>query len=61
MSYSGLPQTPRERDLVLDARAADREREMAHVADLAPRQDGRPSLFARIMGAIRRRQPRRRF
>jgi hypothetical protein len=59
MGYGGLPQTPQERELNLEARAADREREMAHVADRLPGED-RPSLFERIVRAIRGRRPRNR-
>lgn len=32
MGYGGLPKTQQEHELDLEARAADREREMAHVA-----------------------------
>lgn len=56
MGYGGFPQTPQERELNLEARAADREREMAHVADQLPGQGG-PSLFERIVRALRRRRP----
>jgi len=57
MGYGSFPKSQRERELDLDARASDREREMAHVADRVPGQDG-PNLFARIVGALRRLHPR---
>jgi hypothetical protein len=61
MGYGGLPKTQQEREIDLEMRASDREREMGHVFDAAPGQDRGPSLFDRIVRALRRRQHRSRF
>jgi hypothetical protein len=61
VGYGGRPQTNQEREWVQSARSIDRERDLAHVADLAPGQEAKPGLFARIMEAVRRRRSPRRY
>jgi len=47
-----LPKTNQEREMDLEARAADRDREMAHVADAAP-ETGRSNLMTRLAQAVK--------
>ena len=60
MGYGSFPKLPLERDMDLEARAADRERDMAHVTDALLAQDHGSGLVARVLSAIARLRPPRR-